>query len=142
MTSILHYEQDELGVVTLTLNHPETRNALTGTGLVEALLDACQRIETDPVVRAVIITSSGSIFSSGGKIDEMERQIGPDYSSADLRQEYRHGIQRLPLAIHGLEVPTIAAVTGGWRRSRPRLLKASCGSALCRAMAARGSCHG
>ena len=112
MTSILHYEQDELGVVTLTLNHPGTRNALTGTGLVEALLDACQRIETDPVVRAVIITSSGSIFSSGGKIDEMERQIGPDYSSADLRQEYRHGIQRLPLAIHGLEVPTIAAVTG------------------------------
>ena len=42
MTSILHYEQDELGVVTLTLNHPGTRNALTGTGLVEALLDACQ----------------------------------------------------------------------------------------------------
>ncbi len=112
MTSPLSYEQDDLGVVTLTLNHPETRNALTGTGIVEAMLEACDRIEHDPSVRAVIITATGTIFSSGGKIDEMQRQIGPDYNSAVIRQEYRHGIQRLPLAIHHLEVPTIAAVNG------------------------------
>lgn len=112
MTAPLLYEQDELGVVTLTLNHPETRNALTGTGIVEAVLEACDRIEHDTSVRAVIITASGPIFSSGGKIDEMQRQIGPEYNSAALRQEYRHGIQRLPLAIHQIEVPTIAAVNG------------------------------
>jgi 1,4-dihydroxy-2-naphthoyl-CoA synthase len=53
MTTVLQYEQDDLGVVTLTLNHPETRNALTGTGIVEAMLDACHRIEHDPSVRAV-----------------------------------------------------------------------------------------
>jgi len=76
MTTVLQYEQDDLGVVTLTLNHPETRNALTGTGIVEAMLDACHRIEHDPSVRAVIITASGPVFSSGGKIDEMQRQIG------------------------------------------------------------------
>src|SRR3546814_16746149 len=29
-----------------------------------------------------------------------------------LRHEYREGIQRLPLALHKLEVPTIAAVNG------------------------------
>ncbi|KAG1390437.1 hypothetical protein G6F59_015206 [Rhizopus arrhizus] len=42
----------------------------------------------------------------------MQRQIGPGVGSAALRQEYRHGIQRLPLALHALEVPTIAAVNG------------------------------
>jgi len=112
MENVLHYEQDEHGVVTLTLNHPETRNALTGTGIVEAMLEACHRIEHDPSVRAVIITANGTIFSSGGKIDEMERQIGSDFGSEVLRQEYRQGIQRLPLAIHQIEVPTIAAVNG------------------------------
>ena len=112
MSSVLLYEQDDLGVVTLTLNHPETRNALTGTGIVEAMLEACHRIECDPSVRAVVITATGTIFSSGGKIDEMQRQIGPEFGSDVLRQEYRHGSQLLPLAIHQLEVPTIAAVNG------------------------------
>ena len=112
MSEVLKYEQDEHGVVTLTLNHPETRNALTGTGMIAALLAACERIEHDPSVRVVIITAEGNIFSSGGSIDEMERQIGPGVSPAELRQEYRHGIQRLPLAIYNLEVPTIAAVNG------------------------------
>ena len=85
MSSVLLYEQDDLGVVTLTLNHPETRNALTGTGIVEAMLEACHRIECDPSVRAVVITATGTIFSSGGKIDEMQRQIGPEFGSEVLR---------------------------------------------------------
>ena len=112
MNDVVKYEQDDLGVVTLTLNHPETRNALTGTGITEGLLAACDRIEHDPSVRAVIITANGPVFSSGGKIDEMKRQIGDGFSSAVLRQEYRHGIQRLPLAVHQIEVPVIAAVNG------------------------------
>lgn len=112
MSSVLMEHRDDQGVVTLTLNHPETRNALTGTGLTEALLDAFGRIENDPTVKALIITADGKVFSSGGKLDEMARQIKPEVSSAALRQEYRHGIQRLPLALHSLEVPTIAAVNG------------------------------
>ena len=111
-STVLVEHRDEHGVVTLTLNHPETRNALTGTGLTEALLDAFARIERDSTVKALIITAEGKVFSSGGKLDEMARQIQPEVGSAALRQEYRHGIQRLPLALHSLEVPTIAAVNG------------------------------
>lgn len=103
---------DEHGVMTLTLNHGPTRNALTGTGLTEALLDAFARIESDASIKALILTAEGKVFSSGGKIDEMARQIQPEVSSAALRQEYRHGIQRLPLALYQLEIPTIAAVNG------------------------------
>jgi enoyl-CoA hydratase/carnithine racemase len=111
-TEVLLETRDEHGVVTLTLNHPETRNALTGTGLTEALLDAFARIENDPGVKALVLTAEGKVFSSGGKIDEMARQIKPEVGVASLRQEYRHGIQRLPLALYHLEVPTIAAVNG------------------------------
>ncbi|KRC85559.1 putative enoyl-CoA hydratase echA8 [compost metagenome] len=112
MSDLLQYEQDTDGIVVLTLDHPETRNALTGNAMVDALLQACARIEGDPTVRVVILTARGSVFSSGGNIHDMQRQIGPEVGAASLRQEYRHGIQRLPLAMHALEVPTIAAVNG------------------------------
>jgi enoyl-CoA hydratase/carnithine racemase len=58
----------------------------------------------------VIITGAGTAFSAGGSINEMKRQIG--VPAAELRHEYRHGIQRLPRALYNLEVPTIAAING------------------------------
>ena len=112
MNPILHFEQDEHGIVTLTMDHNETRNALTGNNMVKEFLAAIQRIETDHAVRAVIITGAGKVFSSGGNIADMERQLKPEFSSPALRHEYREGIQRLPLALHNLEVPTIAAING------------------------------
>ncbi len=112
MSELLRYEQDENGVVTLTLDDPKTRNALTGSTMVDELLAAFARIERDPAVRVLIIAASGAVFSSGGNVNDMQRQIGPEVGGTALRQEYRHGIQRLPLALHALEVPTIAAVNG------------------------------
>lgn len=112
MTELVRYEQSAEGIVTLTLDDPATRNALTGSGIVDQLLAAFARVERDPDARVLILTASGNVFSSGGNINDMQRQIGPEVGSAALRQEYRHGIQRLPLALHALEVPTIAAVNG------------------------------
>ncbi len=112
MSELLHFEQDEYGIVTRTMDYPPTRNALTDNGMVDAFLAAFQRIQTEHTARVVIITGVGNVFSSGGSIDEMERQLQPRYDSGVLRHEYREGIQRLPLALHNLEVPTIAAVNG------------------------------
>ncbi|HUG57190.1 MAG TPA: crotonase/enoyl-CoA hydratase family protein [Candidimonas sp.] len=112
MEQALHFDQDQHGIVTLTMDHHETRNALTGNSLVEELLKALQRIEADSAVRAVIITGAGKVFSSGGSIKDMQRQLQPDVGSMALRHEYQRGIQRLPLALHNLEVPTIAAING------------------------------
>lgn len=112
MAELLQVEQRDDGVVTLTLNDPATRNALTGSAMVDELLAEFARIERDASVRVLVITAAGNVFSSGGNVMDMQRQIGPDVGSAALRQEYRHGIQRLPLALHALEVPTIAAVNG------------------------------
>jgi enoyl-CoA hydratase/carnithine racemase len=111
MADFLIYEQQE-HIVTLTMNEPERRNPLTGNTAVEELLGAIARIENDRSVRAVILTGAGSAFSSGGNIKDMERQASGEIGGMQIRQEYRQGIQKLPLALFNLEVPVIAAVNG------------------------------
>ena len=111
MSDFLLYEQQG-PVVTLTMNQPQVRNALTGNSAVADFVAACARIDGDASVRAVIVTGAGTVFSSGGNIKDMERQLGPEMTPSRIRDEYRHGIQRLPLALYNLEVPTIAAVNG------------------------------
>lgn len=55
------------GVATLTLNRPQSYNAISVTMLQE-LLQALDAIEADDGVRAVLITGAGRAFSSGGDI--------------------------------------------------------------------------
>src|SRR5258708_27034587 len=99
-------------VVTLTMNEPERRNPLTGNSAVPDFLAAIDRIHDDPSVRSVVLTGAGTAFSSGGDIRDMERQASGDVSGTQIRQDYRRGIQEVPLALFNLEVPIIAAVNG------------------------------
>src|SRR6476619_8041920 len=111
MPEFLLYDQQG-HVVTLTMNEPERRNPLTGNSAVADFLAAIDRIHNDRSVRAVILTGAGTAFSSGGDIKDMGRQSSGELSGMQIRQEYRTGIQRLPLALFNLEVPVIAAVNG------------------------------
>jgi len=100
-------------VVTLTLNSHETRNAISSDEMIEAIESACAKINADHNVRAVILTGAGSAFSSGGNVKDMRDKAGMFGGSAtQIRDGYRNGIQRIPLAISALEVPIIAAVNG------------------------------
>ncbi len=111
MSDAVLYSQ-EGRIVTLTLNEPETRNALSDA-MIERLAGACARVNGDTGVSCVIITGNGRSFSSGGDIKEMRRRADlPRQSPAEMRRSYVHGIQRIPLALYELEVPTIAAVNG------------------------------
>ncbi|MFV0472849.1 MAG: crotonase/enoyl-CoA hydratase family protein [Pikeienuella sp.] len=101
------------GVVTITLNDPETRNPISDLPMIEALLAALAAAEADPAARVVILTGAGKAFSSGGNLKKM----GPDGGLSDRRPpvtrlNYRRGIQRLPIAMEALEIPVIAAVNG------------------------------
>ncbi|CAG4894072.1 crotonase/enoyl-CoA hydratase family protein [Paraburkholderia gardini] len=111
MSAFLKYEQDR-HIVTLTMNEPDRRNPLTGNTAVEEFLAAIGRIEADCQVRAVILTGAGTAFSSGGNIRDMERHASGSVPGMEVRQDYRRGIQQLPLALFNLEVPVIAAVNG------------------------------
>jgi enoyl-CoA hydratase/carnithine racemase len=106
------YEQDA-GVVRLTLNLPETRNAISDAATIEALVAALERLDADLSVRAAILTGAGSAFCSGGNVKKMGEGGGlADKLPAQTRRHYRLGIQRIPLAFERLEVPIIAAVNG------------------------------
>ncbi|HYF60031.1 MAG TPA: crotonase/enoyl-CoA hydratase family protein [Burkholderiaceae bacterium] len=101
------------GVVTLTLNDPDRRNALSNQSQWDAVVDACARVAADPEVRCVILTGAGSAFCAGGNVQDMKNKAGIAAGSPyDIRDGYRRGIQRIPLALYHLDVPTIAAVNG------------------------------
>lgn len=100
-------------IVTLTMNRPDIRNALSGADAITDIVEACAEISRDLSVRAVILTGAGSAFSSGGNVKTMRENVGRGVGEpALIRYAYKNGIQRVPLAFYNLEVPTIAAVNG------------------------------
>lgn len=110
--SFLLYEQNE-GVVTLTMDRPAERNSLSDESQFEEFVHACERIRRDDQVRCVILTGSGSVFCAGGNLKHMRDKQGiAKGSPLDIQNRYRDGIQRIPIALYYLDVPTIAAVNG------------------------------
>ena len=97
---------------TLTMNQPETRNALTGNTAVEEFVQVCDEIRRDASVKAVILTGAGPIFSSGGNVKDMQRFFDDALTPDAIREEYRQGIQRIPRALNQLDVPVICAING------------------------------
>lgn len=113
MSDFLAYEKVG-GVVVLTMNRPETRNALSTIEICEEFEDRCKSIERDPSVNAMILTGAGPAFCAGGDIKKMRDRSGfaPAATVIDTRDSYRRSIHRIPKALYNLEVPTIAAVNG------------------------------
>lgn len=111
MTQFLQQAR-EGAILTLTMNQPETRNALTGNTAVDEFVQACAQIARDPSIRVVVLTGAGPVFSSGGNVKDMQRYEQQDLAPDVIREEYRNGIQRLPKALYHLDVPVIAAVNG------------------------------
>jgi enoyl-CoA hydratase/carnithine racemase len=101
------------GVATVTLNRPESRNVISDAPLVDELPAVFGVLSADDAVRVIVLTGSGSAFSAGGNIRQMQEQGGIFAGSTDqIADGYRRGIQRLIRAVVGAEVPVIAAVNG------------------------------
>lgn len=100
-------------VLLMTMSSPDTRNALTSDDQFAEFEQCCGSINDDISIRAVVLTGEGSAFCAGGNVKDMrDRQglfSGDPFDQADA---YRKGIQRIPRAIHALNVPIIAAVNG------------------------------
>lgn len=93
------------GVVTLTLNNPERRNALSSPTL-EALEGLLGQIAENPEARVVVLRSHGPVFSSGHDLNELVNGEAAEYSAVF------EACTRVMEAIRLLPKPVIAQVQG------------------------------
>ncbi|MBI3044071.1 MAG: enoyl-CoA hydratase/isomerase family protein [Betaproteobacteria bacterium] len=97
-------------VAVLTFKRDDVRNALTSTELVNDIPAVIDWANASPEISALILTGEGSAFSAGGNIKTMgERAKAAPHI---LEQNYRAGVQRIPLALERAQIPVIAAVNG------------------------------
>ncbi len=100
-------------VATMTFTRNDVRNALTGTALVDEIIAVANWINANKDISALVITGEGAAFSAGGNVKDMANREGDFSGDVEAQAElYRQGIQRMPLAVQGIEVPVIAAVNG------------------------------
>ena len=101
-------------VVTLTMNRPERRNAMT-LAMFARLADAWDEIDTDPDVRVCILTGAGDHFSAGMDLRAMAGDAGDgdDYDvKGRMERDGSDWIYDGLLKTRHPRVPVIAAVEG------------------------------
>jgi enoyl-CoA hydratase len=99
---LLRTAPDE-GVVTLTLNRPDKKNALS-IALRDEVSDALDELAGDEAVKTVVITGAGDVFSAGFDLREFQQPELADrlWASSD---RFHSTVLRFPL-------PIVAAVNG------------------------------
>jgi 2-(1,2-epoxy-1,2-dihydrophenyl)acetyl-CoA isomerase len=106
-------ETNQAGIATLTMNRPESRNALTRDMMV-ALSEALPRLAADPTVRLVVLTGAGNAFCAGGDVKGFAKNaagasvtVSFDHRVTDLRA--RMEVSRW---LHEMPKPTLAVIPG------------------------------
>ena len=123
-------ERDE-GVLTLTLHDPPTRNAL-GPEMVEALNDELDKFDRNPEDRVLLLTGTEPSFCSGANVRRFNQSIeetpaeeapplpsdeGSAWDSLEAEIPKHRDVDPasgalMPLRLHRLQKPSIAAVNG------------------------------
>jgi enoyl-CoA hydratase len=104
MSSVISIEKDK-GVATITLNRPESMNALSAE-LRAAIVSAFAEVKSDASVDVVIFTGAGRAFCAGLDLKELGGERAPTpgiraATSAEVRE-----------AIEGFDRPVIGAING------------------------------
>ncbi len=96
------------GVLTLTLNRPQQRNALN-LPLLRALQQALEQAHSQPEVRCVVIQSSDSVFSAGADLKEWA-----DAEAQGRLETYgwTEAAHKMMVQLQALPKPTLAVIQG------------------------------
>ena len=112
-TQDLLAELDEC-VLTLTLNRPEARNAMSGD-MTAALAAQLASAELDSAVRAIIITGAGKGFCAGGDVKGMASKgdgtVGDNTIDGAIHRQ-RVNQRATAGKLYSMPKPTIAALPG------------------------------
>ena len=117
------------GVFILTMHDPATRNAL-GSEMAREITEALDRFEDDPEDRVLLLTGTEPSFCSGANVRGFSQRIeereegaagggtppplpwGKMESRFARRRSSEEGAAFVPLRLHQLQKPSIAAVNG------------------------------
>jgi 2-(1,2-epoxy-1,2-dihydrophenyl)acetyl-CoA isomerase len=107
--SVLYQRHD--GIVTLTLNRPDTLNAMN-----EAMMGEIERVlielEADTAERVVILTGAGRAFSSGGDQKRGGEVVPPSFFEGDPGGALIERLNRCILRMQRLPKPIIGSING------------------------------
>src|SRR5262252_6561563 len=107
--SVLYQQHD--GIVTLTMNRPESLNAMN-----EAMMGEIERIlielEADTAARVVILTGAGRAFSSGGDQKRDGTPFPPSFFDGDPGSALIERLNRCVLRMQRLHKPIIGSING------------------------------
>jgi enoyl-CoA hydratase/carnithine racemase len=107
--SFLYTVDPATAVATITLNRPERLNALTFEVYTE-LRNTFRALDTEPGVRAIVITGTGRAFCAGGDVEDI---IGALFSrDAAGLLEFTRLTGDLILSIRQCRRPVVAALNG------------------------------
>jgi enoyl-CoA hydratase len=110
MAAEITIDRREGGVAVLSLNAPERRNALT-VAMAHDLVAACEELDGDAEVGAVVVRGEGGFFCAGGDRGTLEA-AGQDPADPEVYAGLG-AVYRSFARVGELEAPTVAAVRGG-----------------------------
>ena len=103
--------EDNNGIARLTLNSPNSLNALSDA-MLAALSDEFGRLSKDHSIRAVILSGEGKVFCAGHDLKEMTRGRQAEDGGAAYFADLFKRCAEVMLAIQRLPQPVIAQVHG------------------------------
>lgn len=109
--TLILLREDVAGVAVLTLNQPQTRNALS-EAMLEALGDALAAIAHDESVRAVVLAANGPAYCAGHDLKELSRHRSESDGGRAYFKRIMTMCSTMMQQIVTLPQPVIAAVQG------------------------------
>ncbi|MHA1113454.1 MAG: enoyl-CoA hydratase/isomerase family protein [Alphaproteobacteria bacterium] len=107
MADLIDVSTTQAGIATLTLNHPERKDALS-MELRDQMAEALKRLAVDEALQVLILTGAGSVFCAGFDLNEFERA---ESDAAFARALWRSSDLFHEVLVH-FPLPVIAAVNG------------------------------
>ncbi|MDX2159598.1 MAG: enoyl-CoA hydratase-related protein [Hyphomicrobiaceae bacterium] len=103
----------EDGVLTLTFNRPDRRNALT-TDMLQRLGDELAAAELDNEIGCIVLTGAGGAFCAGGDVKSMAGSHASGQAIDQVRrmEAQRQSHRRTTLRLYEMAKPTLAAIPG------------------------------
>jgi len=103
--------RDDQGVVTVTMNRPQKKNAMDRT-MVRELTEVFDEVAISRDDRVLVLTGAGDAFTSGADLTPGKAEDGPGGGGVGATLHGMRLLGRMILRLHEIPKPTIAAVNG------------------------------